>query len=346
MLTLRRRDFQETDLTAVRAILSRARYGHLSTVSPEGEVELRPLNFVVLDHALYFHCAPATGLAARHGTRATFAAQDLAVWIPSTWRDAELACPATTFYRSVGVRGALELVEELDRKARVLDAFMRKYQPEGGHQPLDHERHRKPLQGLAVLALPLDDCVAKVKLGQHMSSSQKRAVYAGLVARGDLLAARAMRDKLDFPAAEGWVDDPAALDPVAIYGLLKETYWAHKRSQEVVAANLERALLNLAFVSGGDLQAYCRVGSVQPDSAWLFDVVVRPDLRGQGLGGRMIARMLEHPAVSRLRRLFLDTRDAMDFYRRFGFVELDRRDGRSLMLRSQEGRLPASAAAI
>lgn len=323
--TIRRQEFQSDHL--LKEVLSLARFGFLGTEP----LELRPMNYVLLDDRLCFHTAGPGTLASRAGQRAVFSCLESACWLPSYWRDPELACPATTYYRSAVVRGTLSPVTALEDKARVLEAFMQKYQPEGGYAPFTDRRYAGPLKALTVLSLSLDQASCKVKLGQHLPLKHKQRVYDGLVARGDHGFARRMLEvNQDLPRVrEGWVSDSALIQASEVWELLRPVYWAHKRSPEIVAANLDSALLNLGFYTGGALGAYCRVSRVHPGTCWLYDVVVDPRLRGQGLGKRLLEEMLARVSDE---RIFLDTRDAMSLYARYGWVEVNRIEGRSLML--------------
>jgi len=56
MKKLRRKDRASTKVEA-RALLDKAEYGVLSTVSADGKPYGVPLNFCVIDHCIYFHCA-------------------------------------------------------------------------------------------------------------------------------------------------------------------------------------------------------------------------------------------------------------------------------------------------
>lgn len=331
---IRRKEFA-SDQSILLEVLQESRYGFLGTA----ELELRPMNFVLLENELFFHTAGPGSLAARAGERAVFSCLSLASWLPSYWRDPELACPATTYYRSAVARGRLERVESLSEKARVLEAFMLKYQPEGGYAPFSDPRYAGPLKALTVLRLGLEEASCKVKLGQHLRPLARQRVYKGLVGRGDVEVARAMlRANPDLCVVnDGWVSDPARIAPEEVWELLRSTYWAHKRSPALVASNLERALVNLACYREGRLVAYARVSLVHPGTAWLYDVVVAPSQRGRGLGKEMIARLLE---LVDQERIFLDTRDAMPLYERFGWREVERVEGRSLMLRTAQRSQP------
>jgi N-acetylglutamate synthase-like GNAT family acetyltransferase len=106
--------------------------------------------------------------------------------------------------------------------------------------------------------------------------------------------------------------------------MLRGTYWARDRDRATTQRNVENAAVLLAAHRGRELVATARVVAVQRKVNWLFDVVVADAERGRGLGSRVLQRILDHPALAEATRLFLDTRDAMPFYQRFGFRELER----------------------
>lgn len=56
MRELRRKDRAITDGEAI-AILNKAEYGVLSTISPDGKPYGVPLSFCIIDNCIYFHCA-------------------------------------------------------------------------------------------------------------------------------------------------------------------------------------------------------------------------------------------------------------------------------------------------
>ncbi|HJL70970.1 MAG TPA: pyridoxamine 5'-phosphate oxidase family protein, partial [Anaerolineales bacterium] len=56
MNKLRRKDRAITEEEA-KALLNKAEYGVLSTVAENGKPYGVPLNFCIVDHSIYFHCA-------------------------------------------------------------------------------------------------------------------------------------------------------------------------------------------------------------------------------------------------------------------------------------------------
>jgi len=117
--------------------------------------------------------------------------------------------------------------------------------------------------------------------------------------------------------------DPARLDPVAIQVYLSRSYWAQDISLEIV----QRALYNsLCFgLYHRDAQiGLARVISDYATFAYLCDVYVLEAYRGEGIGTWLIECVMMHPQLINLRRFSLATRDAHDFYRKFGFQPLGR----------------------
>ena len=124
------------------ALLERSPLVHLATTDAEGGPILRTVHGVVVDGALAFHGAPAGEKLAALGRPVVAGAEETIAVIPSYFFDPTLACPATTYYRSAQLHGVLEEVTDRHAKARVLAALMRKYQPEGGHAPIDADDPR------------------------------------------------------------------------------------------------------------------------------------------------------------------------------------------------------------
>lgn len=61
-------------------------------------------------------------------------------------------------------------------------------------------------------------------------------------------------------------------------------------------------------------------------SPWLANVYVHPDLRGRGVGGRLVAAVMEHARGLGLQTLYLFTTDQEEYYRRMGWRRVCRED--------------------
>ena len=120
--------------------------------------------------------------------------------------------------------------------------------------------------------------------------------------------------------------DPARLDLDVIHGFLTNCYWAKGIARELVARSIEHSLCFGVYDGSGAQVAFARVVSDFATVAYLGDVFVLDSHRGRGLGKWMMECILQHPALQRLRRWILLTRDAHGLYKKFGFTPLKSAD--------------------
>lgn len=137
---MRRNEFDVKDPEAIRQVLDKCDYGVVSVISG-GEPYGSAVNFVYLDGDVYFHGSREGRRpeAIGSGTIASFLAVDPQAFIPSYFSDTRSACPATQFFASVHIAGTVSPVEDAAVKSEVLNALMRKMQPEGGYDPIAPE---------------------------------------------------------------------------------------------------------------------------------------------------------------------------------------------------------------
>lgn len=118
--------------------------------------------------------------------------------------------------------------------------------------------------------------------------------------------------------------DRQRLDRELIHDFLsRKSYWAQGRSLEVVNRGIEHSL-SFGIYLGPQQIGFARVVTDYATFAWLADVFVLEEYRGQGLGKWLIAVILAHPQLQGFRRWALATKDAHELYRSFGFNELMR----------------------
>jgi GNAT superfamily N-acetyltransferase len=90
---------------------------------------------------------------------------------------------------------------------------------------------------------------------------------------------------------------------------------------------LDRALdhsLCLGAYRDGAQVGFARAVTDQATFAYLADVFVLPQARGQGCAQQMVEALLARPELQGLRRMALATRDAHALYARHGFTPLAR----------------------
>ncbi len=118
--------------------------------------------------------------------------------------------------------------------------------------------------------------------------------------------------------------DRRRLDRKMIHDFLsRQSYWAKGRELEVVNRGIDNSL-SFGIYRGEQQIGFARVVTDYATFAWLADVFVLAEFRGQGLGKWLIEVILAHPQLQGFRRWALATKDAHDLYRSFGFNELMR----------------------
>ena len=117
--------------------------------------------------------------------------------------------------------------------------------------------------------------------------------------------------------------DPARLDVAAVHRYLsEESYWARHIPYDTVARALVNSLCFGAYAPDGRLAGFARVVTDRATFAWLCDVFVLPEFRGQGLSKQLVGTVLAHPDLQNLRRHLLATLDAHGLYQQQGYTPL------------------------
>ncbi len=331
-----RRPVFRTSPASALALFERAHHVHLAATTPEGAPVSKTLHTVIDEGALVFHAAPVGEKMEVVGREAVVTAVEVVAQIPSWFLDAERACPATTLYRSVQAHGTVFEIEDPERKARALRSLLARFQPEGGFVPLEAESplYRKVLAGLFVGGVRLDRVDGKAKLMQHKSPRDRARVLEALFRRGDpgdCEAIEAIREAspedvapafLRGPAGTAFSLAPTAADASAVAALLAGTYWNDLFDTEtLVRAHLGSSAWIVLRAADGGVVSSARAITDGAKHAWVYDVVVAPDLRGAQAGTAIMRLLLDHPAIRGARFVHLGTRDAQRFYERLGFVE-------------------------
>jgi GNAT superfamily N-acetyltransferase len=118
-----------------------------------------------------------------------------------------------------------------------------------------------------------------------------------------------------------WISDDRGLIDVDLvhHWLTTQSYWAKNRSRDVVERSINGSLNLGLFSDSGTQVGFCRWVTDGATFAWLCDVFIDPNHRGNGLGVYLVKIATEHPAVSGI-RLLLGTGDAHALYAKFGFT--------------------------
>lgn len=115
--------------------------------------------------------------------------------------------------------------------------------------------------------------------------------------------------------------DPARLDLAAIHGYLTRSYWAEGIPLETVRRSIEHSI-PFGLYHGARQIGFARWITDHATFAYLGDVYVLEEYRGQGLGKWLLEVAVTHRDVQGQRRWVLLTRDAHALYARHGFEPL------------------------
>ena len=121
---------------------------------------------------------------------------------------------------------------------------------------------------------------------------------------------------------DGYVltDRPDRIDAVAAHAYLTRSYWATGIPLETVERSIAGSLC-VAVLHADRQVAFARIVSDYATFAYLADVHVLEDHRGQGLAHVMVEHFLAHPRLQGLRRWALFTEDAQGLYRQHGWTQ-------------------------
>ena len=113
--------------------------------------------------------------------------------------------------------------------------------------------------------------------------------------------------------------DKSRLQLPAIHAYLTRSYWSPGIPPDVVARAIANSMCFGIYL--GDAQVgFARVVTDKASFAYLADVYVLEEHRGQGLSKRLVETIQAHPELQGLRRFLLATQDAHGLYAQFGFA--------------------------
>lgn len=122
-------------------------------------------------------------------------------------------------------------------------------------------------------------------------------------------------------ADETWHIEPKELQ---IFFQAEAVFWTASRTIEqwrrlLACSRLLTARIQPEEGKGARLVGATRVWSDHAYEAKLYDVVTSEDMMGHGIATSLVRWALRHPWVGDVQRFVLETRDAAEFYPRFGF---------------------------
>lgn len=114
--------------------------------------------------------------------------------------------------------------------------------------------------------------------------------------------------------------DKSRLDLTVIHQFLsQESYWAKNMPLELVQKAIDNSLC-FGIYNNDRQVGFARVITDYTTFAYLSDVFVAKEQRGQGLSKRLVQYIIYYPDLQGLRRWTLVTADAHTLYEQFGFA--------------------------
>ena len=115
--------------------------------------------------------------------------------------------------------------------------------------------------------------------------------------------------------------DQSKMDVVAIHDFLsKYSGWSKNIPFEKVKKSIENSL-NFGLFHNGKQIGFARIISDFSTIAYLGDVYILENYRGQGLSNQLMETVLGHPDLQGLRRWILLTSTAKWLYKKYGFTK-------------------------
>lgn len=112
--------------------------------------------------------------------------------------------------------------------------------------------------------------------------------------------------------------DRARLDVDLVHQVLSSTYWATGMPRDVLVRSIAGSI-TFGLYDADRQVGFARVITDMATYAYLSDVFIVEDRRGQGLGDWLVESIRLHPELQGLRRFALFTRDAGALYAKHGF---------------------------
>jgi nitroimidazol reductase NimA-like FMN-containing flavoprotein (pyridoxamine 5'-phosphate oxidase superfamily) len=143
----------------ITALLGQCLVGRMATINRKGFPVIKPVNFLYWDGKIYIHSSTKGEKIGdiRRGGPICFEIDEPIAYVTAR----ERACSASYYYRSLIVKGRAALVSDPDKKSKILEKLMEKYQPEGGYGGVPEEILRRT----AVIEISIQEMTGKEKLG-------------------------------------------------------------------------------------------------------------------------------------------------------------------------------------
>ena len=188
--------------------LSSQQTGRISSVDENGYPQIIPMNFVFINDAVYMH-SHIRGEKLdniRRNKKVGFEVDKSLEFLPSYFSDPTDASLADTLYISVVIKGNGSIVSDKEEKTTALNGLIKKYQPEGGYEPIKPEM--EVLNEVEVIKIVPESLRGKYKIGQNMDMKSRIDLARQILKRNSPTA----KETLDIMGFEIIDDEPKLVD--------------------------------------------------------------------------------------------------------------------------------------
>ena len=168
--------------------LNEEQTGRISSIDENGYPQIIPMNFVFIKNSIYMHSHTKGEKLdnIKRNLKVGFEVDRNLEFLPSYFFDPNDASVADTLYISVVIKGEAVIVSDSTEKALVLNALMKKYQPEGKYEPM--RENMQVLNQVAVIKILPNEMNGKYKIGQHMSKQKRIELAENILIRNSKTA--------------------------------------------------------------------------------------------------------------------------------------------------------------
>ena len=188
--------------------LSSQQTGRVSSIDENGYPQIIPMNFVFINEVIYMH-SHIRGEKLdniRRNQKVGFEVDKSLEFLPSYFSDPTDASLADTLYISVVMKGNGSIVSDKEEKTTALNGLIKKYQPEGGYEPIKPEM--EVLKEVEVIKIVPESLKGKYKIGQNMDMKSRIDLARQILKRNSPTA----KETLDIMGFEIIDDEPKLVD--------------------------------------------------------------------------------------------------------------------------------------
>ena len=188
--------------------LSSQQTGRISSIDENGYPQIIPMNFVFINDIVYMHSHIKGEKLEniKRNQKVGFEVDKSLEFLPSYFSDPTDASLADTLYISVVIKGNASIISDKEEKTIALNGLMKKYQPEGGYEPIKPDMD--VLDEVEVIKIVPESLRGKYKIGQHMDRKSRIDLAKQIMERNSPTA----KETLDIMGFEIIDNEPKLVD--------------------------------------------------------------------------------------------------------------------------------------